>query len=97
MNNGAPKNNSETTDAEVKNVAMEILQYFEKHPRSQDTLEGIRRWWLENGIGPVPAARVEKALDWLIRHHVVVKKLLPDGGAVFASTKNTSSNDRTIN
>ena len=97
MNKGTPKNNAEATDAEVKNVAMEIMQYFDKHPRSQDTLEGIRSWWLENGIVPVPTSRVEKALDWLIKHHVVVKKLLPDGGAVFASTKNATANDRAKN
>ena len=70
---------------------MEIMQYLEEHPRSKDTMEGIRTWWLENRTVPVPTSRVEKALNWLIKNHAVVKETLPDGGAVFASTNNEIS------
>lgn len=70
---------------------MEIVQYLRKHPRSKDTMEGIRTWWLDKGDVPVSAWHVEKALNWLIKNHAVVKETLPDGGVVFASTNNEVS------
>ena len=83
------------SDADVKDVAIEIMQYLEKNPRGKDTLEGIRVWWLENGA--IPASRVEKALSWLIQHQLVAKETLPDGGVVFSLTRNESANNKIDN
>jgi hypothetical protein len=77
------------TDVEhdIERISEEIQRSLLNHPYAADTLDGITKWWLENGFVFVPVSRVEKALDWLIIHHVVVKESLPDGGTVFSSTK----------
>lgn len=97
MKQSNQKTGATETDDEVKDIAMEIAQYLERHPRSKDTLEGIRTWWLDKGTVPVSALRVKKALSWLIQNHVVVKEPLPDGGEIFASTKDVTSKIRAIN
>lgn len=75
----------------VSDIAIAIMQYLEEHPRSKDTLEGIRTWWLENESTPVPASRVEKALEWLLQQGVVEKQLLPGAEAVYAAKQDKST------
>ena len=74
-------------EPEIERIAEEIQLYLFDHPNAADTLEGITRWWLDNVSVPVPVSSVEKALDWLLKQYVVEKESLPDGGAVFVSTK----------
>ena len=47
-------------------MAKEILSYACRHPRAQDTIEGIARWWLlehriESIVGEVRRAQLELA------------------------------------
>jgi Fe2+ or Zn2+ uptake regulation protein len=74
----------------IRDIAMDIMRYLNEHPRSKDTLEGIRMWWLENESVPIPASHVEKALEWLLQQGVVEKQLLPDEGAVYAAKQDKS-------
>ncbi len=85
---------NETTaeDAEVKAIAMEIEQYLEKHPRSKDSLEGIRSWWLTHGPRPLTPAKVEKALDSLAVRGVVSKERLADGRVIYAAVTHKDAN-----
>ncbi len=43
-------------DRKTQETAREILRYLVDHPRAEDTLEGIARWWLERG-------RIERTVD----------------------------------
>ena len=74
-------------DAEVNAIAMEIQQYLDKHPRSKDSLEGIRTWWLASAAQTVPSTQVERALERLIAHGLVMKEALPDGRMIYSRAK----------
>jgi len=74
-------------DAEVNAIATEIERYLAQHPRSKDSLEGIRSWWLAPGAQGAAAFKVEHALERLIMRGVVVKELLPDGRVIYSSAQ----------
>ena len=74
-------------DAEVNAIATEIERYLEQHPRSKDSLEGIRSWWLAGGTDAAASFKVERALERLIMRGVVVKELLPDGRVIYSSAQ----------
>lgn len=74
-------------DAEVNAIALEIEQYLEKHPRSKDSLEGIRSWWLTCMPHATPSFKVERALERLIQRGVVSKEILPDSHVIYSSAR----------
>ena len=76
---------TEGDNAEVNAIAMEIEQYLEKRPRSKDSLEGIRTWWLAGASPAATSFKVERALEQLVARGVVIKRSLPDGRVIYAS------------
>lgn len=74
-------------DAEVNAIALEIEQYLEKHPRSKDSLEGIRSWWLTCMPLAATSFKVERALERLIQRGVVSKEILPDNRVIYSSAR----------
>ena len=78
-------------DAEVSAIAIEIEQYLERHPRSKDSLEGIRNWWLARVFLATTTAKVQRALELLVARNVVSKESLPDGRIVYASARKRPS------
>ncbi len=92
VKHNSPNTQPADTDEEAKDIAQQIRQYLERHPRSKDTLEGIRSWWLQEA--GVPVSRVEKALDWLMAHRLVDRESLPDGGVVFSATKKARTGNK---
>ena len=74
-------------EAEVDAIATEIEHYLEKHPRSKDSLEGVRSWWLPCVPLAATSFKVERALERLIQRGVVSKELLPDGRVVYCSAR----------
>jgi hypothetical protein len=60
-------------------LASHILSYLTKHPRAQDTLEGIVEWWvLEQGVEQRVVA-VKDALAKLVAQGSVLQGERPDG------------------
>ena len=51
--------------ANVSEIAQEILDHLRKHPQAQDTLEGIGQWWVPSRMLSGSAA-IKDALDELV-------------------------------
>jgi hypothetical protein len=61
----------------------EIQRYLDQHPDAADSVEGIRRWWIARIRLEETAKYVQEALDRLVARGVVVKRIVPDGTAVY--------------
>ena len=51
--------------ADVSEIAQQILNHLQKHPQAQDTLEGIGQWWVPSQM-VFGAAAIKDALDELV-------------------------------
>lgn len=71
-------------DAEVTAIAEEIERYIEDHPRSKDSLDGIRSWWLTEGTVSTAPGKVQEAVDRLVEKGVLTREVLPDGAIIYA-------------
>jgi hypothetical protein len=80
-----------TDNEEVQALARGIERYLEKHPNAADSLEGIQRWWLIRHHYAEDTLQVERALERLIAEGIVVKRILPDGRAVYSGRKAESN------
>ncbi|WP_459950833.1 hypothetical protein [Denitratisoma sp. agr-D3] len=49
----------------IENLAIAIIDYLQRHPKSADTLSGIHAWWLPSELALQPQL-TEKALDLLV-------------------------------
>ena len=76
-----------TDDEQVQALARGIERYLEQHPNAADSLEGIQRWWLARQRYAENALKVERALERLIAKGIVVRRILPDGKAVYSGRK----------
>lgn len=70
--------------SKISDIAAEIRRYLASHPNATDSLDGVQRWWLVQGAVEAPTLSVQQALDLLIHEGTVMKKVLPDGTAVYA-------------
>ncbi len=56
-------------------VAREILEYFRRHPKAQDTVEGISEWWFQQRRLRPSVAETKAALnELLVRGSVSVRR-----------------------
>lgn len=56
-----------------KEIALAILRYLVDHPRSQDTVDGIERWWLLEDYSANRSQLVREALESLTQDQLVLK------------------------
>jgi DNA-binding IclR family transcriptional regulator len=54
---------------EDSQLALQILDYFRRHPQAKDSVEGIARFWVN--ADPI---EVRRALDKLVELKLVVKR-----------------------
>jgi hypothetical protein len=73
--------------SKISEIAAEIQRYLANHPNATDSLDGVQRWWLVRGAVEAPSLSVQQALDLLIDEGLVMKKVLPDGTAVYAGNR----------
>lgn len=66
-------------------LAKEISDYFEVHPRAADSSEGIRKWWLTQKEDLTPE-NVNQALEYLCDKNVVKKTVGKTGYVVYSSS-----------
>ena len=64
-------------EANVSEIAQEILDHLRKHPHAQDTLEGISQWWVPSRLSSGPAA-IKEALDELVDAGLITELLGKD-------------------
>ena len=63
------------SDSELARLKQRILSYLVEHPNAEDTVDGIRQWWLLDQLIRTSAHDVESALSslveegWLLRIH----------------------------
>ena len=76
-------------DAEhILRIAREIENYLSAHPRGTDTLTGVANWWITQQRFMESKERVEKALEYLVQQGKVLRKVTPDGTAIYSNPKN---------
>jgi hypothetical protein len=80
-----------TDDERVLTLARGIEHYLKQHPNAADSLEGIQHWWLFRHRYAEDTLQVERALERLIAEGVVVRRILPDGRAVYSGRKAESN------
>jgi len=70
-------------DDAVQTIAASLLDYVVRHPDAADSIEGIRRWWMPEGVS---ASRigVEAALEQLVRAGELTRRQLPGRGVLYA-------------
>ena len=64
-------------------IASDILDYLNKHPHAQDTLEGIVEWWLLEQRIIYETGKVRCALKQLMETGYVVEETRPGVGPVY--------------
>ncbi len=74
-------------EARAKRIANEILCYIRANPRSKDSLDGIRTFWLSAGHADAPRAAVLFAIEQLVKGRVLNRDELPDGGVIYGAAQ----------
>lgn len=64
---------------QISDAAQEILAYLIKHPRAQDTLEGIVQWWLLEQEIQYWIAKAQAALAELVARGLALERRGADG------------------
>ena len=72
-------------DATVERIAEAIARYVQANPRSKDSLDGIRSYWIGGAYADAPRATLERAVERLLRRGVLRRDALPDGGVIFGA------------
>lgn len=70
---------------EIEILADEISRYLSQHQFAADTVEGICEWWITRQRIEEEQKRVLLALDYLIKHHKVSSRRLPDGSLIYSA------------
>ena len=60
-------------ETQVQGIARAVLRYLSAHPEAKDTLRGIAHWWLEHERTHRLLEDVERALDLLLTHDLVLE------------------------
>ncbi|MGR8932251.1 MAG: hypothetical protein ACU836_16605 [Gammaproteobacteria bacterium] len=76
-----------TSQADVRRIADEILNYLEDHPNAADTAEGIAKWWLSRQRFEESAALVQQALNYLVSDARVALQTNYSGAKVYSGNK----------
>jgi hypothetical protein len=66
-------------DQEFEHICQRILDYLNRNPNAEDTLEGITEWWLLEQQIRFESARVAEALNRLVQQSVVTVTTRIDG------------------
>ena len=64
-----------------------VLEYLGRHPEASDTATGIVSWWLPATGYEDAAAHIDEVLDALVQDALMVRRLLPDGGVLYAARR----------
>lgn len=75
---------SAEADQRVQAIARDIEAYLAVHPYAADSPEGIHRWWLGSTRTAESLDEVRAALEWLTAVGRITRRVLPDGGSVYA-------------
>ena len=66
-----------------KALCQEILAYLVRRPNTEDTLEGITKWWLLERRIQEETARVQRALDSLVAWGLLISHRGSDGNRYY--------------
>ena len=71
--------------------ATEILDYLARHPEAQDTIDGIRQWWILGAFeNPVFHEGLQHALDTLVSEGVLVARVNEKSSVLYGLSPNYS-------
>ena len=72
-------------------LAREILNYFLRHPRAADDLEGVARWRLMEERVRRTIQQADEAVQWLVTNGFLEEIVTP-GGRVFRLREDNREN-----
>jgi hypothetical protein len=70
-------------DPSLPSPGPEILEYLARHPKAQDTIEGILRWWVLDTCIRNWAPKVTGAVARLVEQGFLEEKVSADGQVVY--------------
>jgi hypothetical protein len=70
---------AEVGDRGPEAMAQQIMAYLGRNPKAEDDLIGIARWWLLEQRIRTEVARVQEALTWLVKKHLIAVRRGIDG------------------
>ena len=70
-------------DDAVTLIAASLLESLARHPDAADSIEGIHRWWIPEGVA-ASRTGVQAALEQLVRSGELMRRQLPDRGVLYA-------------
>ena len=77
-------------------LASEVLTYLCDHPDSQDSLEGIARWWILERTIQCRLSEVERALAWLVVRGRLLQERTLDGVVYYRANPKCLSDETKI-
>jgi hypothetical protein len=78
-------NHKHPSREDIETLADEISRYLSRHQFAADTVEGICEWWITRQRIEEEQQRVLAALDYLIEHHKISRRHLPDGSLIYSA------------
>lgn len=72
--------------ASVSEIAQAIVEYVEKNPEAQDTLDGIVEWWLPQ-FQTKPRMAIKEALDELVAAGLITAHKGKDAQILYRATR----------
>lgn len=70
-------------DTLIREIEITILEYLAERPRSADSVEGIRDWWVFQRMACMSTPRIQAALDRLEAAGLVERVALRGGRAIY--------------
>lgn len=74
--------------ASLKTIVDEIKSYLDSHPNAADTIEGIIKWWWLRTRYEKSREEVQRAVDILVKHGVMKKKVTAGGQVIYTNVNN---------
>ena len=68
-------------------VILEIVRYIVAHPEAKDTIEGVMRWWLPEGLPERRREDVEAGLAVLVARGFIVERVIATARKIYCANK----------
>ena len=71
---------------DLETIIENIRCYLGLNPNAADTLDGVMKWWLSNGLRNVSKESVQEGLEFLLKQGVIKRSKSIDGKEIYSSS-----------